>query len=138
MAFIRWRVAVGPRAHWIFRHRHLPLLPRSPAPRLVKVYGSGDGMDEGDKADVGKRTAGKVRTGNLRAIGQLQRHVLAVGDLDHLIEGEDHVGGDCGSGGTLGKDAASIGDGGDMVINLCHQFGLGGNGQRPQVIAAAG
>ena len=105
---------------------------------MIEVYGAGDGVDEGDKADVGKRAAGKVRTGDLRAIGQLQGHVLAVGDLDHLIEGEHHIGGDCGGGGTLGKDPAGIGDGGDMVINLCHQFGLSGNGQRPQVVAAAG
>ena len=55
LAFIGRNMAIGPRAHRIFRHRHLPLLPGGQPARVVQVHGTGDGVDEGDEAGIGKR-----------------------------------------------------------------------------------
>ena len=61
-----------------------------------------------------------------------------MGDLHHVIQGQDHVRSDGGGGRALCKDPARIVHGGDVVINLSHQVRFRGDGQRPQVIGAAG
>ena len=77
LAFIGRIIALRPRAGGVFGSGHQPLLFRGEPRGPIEVDRALEGMDEGDKSNLGKLFLHQLGPGNFGTIGHLQRDLFA-------------------------------------------------------------